>query len=98
LDDLHTIEHTLLEVVKVLKVHLLHSYFHKFAPQGVSGCIIIEESHISVHTWPELGYAAIDVFTCGLVDPSSVVEFLKKELCAKRVSSKLLVRGPGEIK
>ena len=48
--------------------------FHRFEPQGVSGVVVIAQSHITIHTWPELGYAALDVFTCGdNVDPLSAV-------------------------
>src|SRR5690606_5957833 len=53
--------------------------FHKFSPQGVSGVVVISESHLAIHTWPELGYAAIDVFTCGdTVDPWEACNYLIK--------------------
>jgi S-adenosylmethionine decarboxylase proenzyme len=53
---------------------ILGDSFHRFSPQGVSGVVVIAESHLSVHTWPEYGYAAVDVFTCGTtVDPAAEV-------------------------
>lgn len=54
--------------------------FHKFSPQGVSGVVVISESHVAVHTWPEYGYAAVDVFTCGAkVDPWNIMNAIVKE-------------------
>jgi S-adenosylmethionine decarboxylase len=65
LDDVSLIESRMIQAVKQSGATYLNHYFHKFAPQGVSGVIVIAESHISIHTWPEVGYAALDVFTCG---------------------------------
>lgn len=57
---------------------VLKSYFHKFLPHGVSGIVLITESHFSIHTWPEHEYAAVDIFTCGTgVDPSIAIERIK---------------------
>lgn len=74
--ELHDIDFNILDNKEEIESHLLTSiegsgatyvnhFFHQFSPQGVSGAIIIAESHISIHTWPEHGYAALDVFTCG---------------------------------
>ena len=65
LDDQEQIGAFVLEAARVARATILSSQFHKFAPQGVSGVVVIAESHIAIHTWPELGYAALDVFTCG---------------------------------
>lgn len=65
LDDIEKVEAVLLATAEKIKAQILKSHFHKFAPQGVSGMILIAESHLSIHTWPEHGYAAIDIFTCG---------------------------------
>ena len=65
LDNIKIVEMAMLETAEKIKAHVLRSDFHKFAPQGVSGILLIAESHLSIHTWPERGYAAIDVFTCG---------------------------------
>lgn len=68
--------------------------FHRFSPQGVSGVVIISESHLSVHTWPELGYAAVDVFTCGQkVDPWDACKYLEKILEADNVKGMEVARG-----
>ena len=65
-----------------------------FSPFGVSGVVIIAESHLSVHTWPELGYAAVDLFTCGnKCDPKVAYEFLKKKFNSKNASFTQLNRG-----
>lgn len=65
LDDAEWISATMLQAARAANTTILGSSFHKFSPQGVSGVIVIAESHLSIHTWPELGYAAVDVFTCG---------------------------------
>jgi S-adenosylmethionine decarboxylase len=65
LDDIDFVSRELLRAVAESGAALIQPVFHKFAPQGVSGVAIIAESHFSIHTWPEHGYAAIDVFTCG---------------------------------
>ncbi|WP_213974543.1 adenosylmethionine decarboxylase [Tepidanaerobacter acetatoxydans] len=68
--------------------------FHKFSPQGVSGVVIISESHLTIHTWPELGYAAVDVFTCGdRVNPWDACNYISKGLCAKHMDATEVKRG-----
>ena len=73
---------------------LLHPYFHQFSPQGVSGIAVIAESHFSIHTWPEYGYAAIDIFTCGDdIDSDMAVSYLKEKFKAKSIQVMELKRG-----
>ncbi len=68
--------------------------FHMFSPYGVSGVVIIAESHLAIHTWPEYGYAAVDLFTCGVsCDPMVAYEYLKKEFNAQTASCSELKRG-----
>lgn len=68
--------------------------FHKFSPQGVSGVVIISESHLTIHTWPELGYAAVDVFTCGdRINPWDACNYLTEFLNAKNMSASEVKRG-----
>lgn len=68
--------------------------FHKFSPQGVSGVVVISESHLAIHTWPELGYAAVDVFTCGeRVDPWDACRYLVDKLQATDVDATEVKRG-----
>ena len=72
-------------------------YFRRLStssPQGVTGFVMIAESHLAIHTWPEYGYAALDVFTCGSnVDPWMASQYLEKRLRAKSVRTKEVFRG-----
>ena len=73
---------------------VLGESFHPFQPQGVSGVVVIAESHLSIHTWPEYGYAAVDIFTCGTsVQPEKAVEVLIEKLGAKDHSLTEIQRG-----
>lgn len=73
---------------------IVQKCFHMFNPYGVSGVVIISESHLAIHTWPELGYAAVDLFTCGTkCDPKVAYEFLKKMFNSKKASFTELKRG-----
>ncbi|BAI80441.1 adenosylmethionine decarboxylase [Deferribacter desulfuricans SSM1] len=73
---------------------IINSTFHTFSPYGVSGVVVIAESHLTIHTWPEYGYAAVDLFTCGdTVDPWIAFEHLKKILKATHTSTIEMKRG-----
>ncbi|WP_343759952.1 adenosylmethionine decarboxylase [Clostridium oceanicum] len=73
---------------------IVQSCFHTFNPWGVSGAVIIQESHLTIHTWPEYGYASVDLFTCGdSVDPWIAFEYLEKNLKAERSESTEVARG-----
>ena len=73
---------------------IVQKCFHMFSPYGVSGVVIISESHLAIHTWPELGYAAVDLFTCGSkCDPKVAYEFLKKKFNSKKAFYTQLKRG-----
>ncbi len=65
LDDLDHVRSVLYGAAKGVGAHVIGESFHQFSPQGVTGILSIAESHISIHTWPEYGYAAADIFTCG---------------------------------
>lgn len=79
LDDLAYIERTLLEAVEIAGATLLHIHLHHFTPNGgVSGVAVLAESHISIHTWPERDYAALDVFMCGDAEPLKTVPVLER--------------------
>ncbi len=68
--------------------------FHQFSPQGVSGVVVISESHLAIHTWPEFGYAAVDIFTCGqTVDPWVSCDYLKQKLSAQNMTAREIKRG-----
>src|SRR5690625_8008884 len=65
LNDVKFIETALLEAAVAARATIISHSFHKFSPHGVSGIVVIAESHIAIHTWPEYRYAAVDIFTCG---------------------------------
>ena len=65
LDDLNHIRMAMIRAAQEANAHIVGESFHHFSPQGVTGILAIAESHISIHTWPEYGYAAADIFTCG---------------------------------
>ena len=76
INDVLRIEELLLEAVKISGATTLNSTFHKFSPHGVSGVVVISESHFSIHTWPEYGYGAMDFYTCGShVDPEKGLNY-----------------------
>jgi S-adenosylmethionine decarboxylase len=93
LDDLDHIEATLRRCVQAARATLLHIHLHHFQPNGVSGVAVLAESHISIHTWPEAGYAALDVFMCGSADPDQCIPVLREAFSAKRLAVSELLRG-----
>lgn len=96
------IESTLLEAARASGATVISHNFHKFSPHGVSGVVVIAESHIAIHSWPEYNYAAVDIFTCGdTIDPWVIQEHLKEAFESKNTSSMEMKRGmfrvpPGE--
>jgi S-adenosylmethionine decarboxylase len=93
LDDIDLIESTLRRCVDAAGATLLHIHLHHFQPSGVSGVAVLAESHISIHTWPEAGYAALDVFMCGQADPDACIPVLRDAFQAKRVDVDEILRG-----
>ena len=94
LDDVHRIEAALRAAAKAAGATVIDARFHKFAPQGVSGVVLIAESHLSVHTWPEHAYAAVDLFTCGVtLDAEPAVALLQAALGATTVSRQAIPRS-----
>ena len=94
LDDLKHIERTLKHCVEVAGATLLHIHLHHFTPNGgVSGVAVLSESHISIHSWPEADYAALDVFMCGEAKPHLAVPVLKEAFGARDVVVKEHLRG-----
>jgi S-adenosylmethionine decarboxylase len=94
LDDKEHIEATLRRCVEVSGATLLHIHLHQFQPNGVSGVAVLAESHISIHTWPDTGYAALDVFMCGSADPDLCIPVLKEAFFVTRVGVREILRGP----
>ena len=72
---------------------VLHGYFHQFNPAGVTGFLLLAESHISIHTWVEEGFAAFDIFTCGAMDTDKVLEVIREGLRPRHASVRRIVRG-----
>lgn len=97
LDNEARIQDAFREIVDVCGATLLHIHTHKFSPQGVSGVAVLAESHISVHTWPEIGYGAFDVFMCGDAQPWLAVDVLKRAFETDDVRMKELLRGEGLV-
>jgi S-adenosylmethionine decarboxylase len=94
INDARIVEEKLIEAVRISGANMVQSVIHEFNPHGVSGVIVIEESHFSVHTWPEYGYCALDIFTCGdEIDYYSALQYLKEEFQAKNLSVTEMKRG-----
>jgi S-adenosylmethionine decarboxylase len=86
LNDKDRIEQAMRDAVDAAGATLLHIHLHTFTPNGgISGVAVLAESHISVHTWPERGYAAFDVFMCGSAEPRKAVTVLEQAFSPKRV-------------
>jgi S-adenosylmethionine decarboxylase proenzyme len=73
--------------------HVLHAYAHQFTPSGMSGMILIAESHVSIHTWPEEGYLAMDILSCGHVDPQALLAHFTRGLSLTRRRLAIHQRG-----
>ena len=87
LSDIDIVQRSLVGAAEAAGATVLHSYFHPFGPElGVSGVVVLAESHISIHTWPEKAYAAIDVFMCGDCDPYETIPVLEAAFRPERVS------------
>lgn len=98
LNDFRGIERIMVNAALEAGAEVREVAFHKFAPQGVSGVVIISESHLTIHSFPEHGYASIDVYTCGdRIDPNVACDFITSSLGADRVESIELPRGMGPI-
>ncbi|MBO6037887.1 MAG: adenosylmethionine decarboxylase [Acetobacter sp.] len=94
LDDPVRIDKTLRKAALAAGATILHSHFHHFTPNGgVSGVVVLAESHISIHTWPERHFAAVDVFMCGVCDPHMVIPVMQHLFQAKRLDISTERRG-----
>jgi S-adenosylmethionine decarboxylase len=99
LDDVKKVKEMMVSAAKEAKATVIGAHFHRFSPHGISGVVVIAESHLSIHTWPEYGYAAVDVFTCGdVLQPFVAGIFLAKAFESKSYSIKSHKRGvfPGD--
>lgn len=93
------IKKILLSAAKVMGAGVVTSVFHSFNPVGISGVVVIKESHLTIHTWPEHGFASIDFFTCGeSIDMKKGVALIEKRLKSKRRRLYILKRLPPGLK
>ncbi|MEB3022993.1 MULTISPECIES: adenosylmethionine decarboxylase [Mycolicibacter] len=98
LDKAELVESVLRECAETAGATVLHSYTHSFAPSGgVSAVVVLAESHVSIHSWPELRYAAIDIYMCGSVDPHAGIASLKRAFQPDKISVTEIRRGQGEL-
>ena len=96
LSDLARIKGVLDDAARAAGAHVLGGHFHPFGPGlGVTGVLLLAESHISIHTWPEHGYAAVDVFMCGKAEAMTAARLIGERLCAGRVEERECARGMG---
>ncbi len=93
LDDVVFIEETLIEAAKAAGATLLHTHCHHFSGGGVSGVAVLAESHISIHTWPEHGFAALDVFMCGCCNPKDTIPVLQRAFEPEQIDVQEILRG-----
>ncbi len=94
ISNLKEVQNILINAAKVAEATIIEVAFHEFNPFGISGMVVIAESHLSIHTWPEYGYAAVDIFTCGSVlKPDKAVAYLIKEFQCKNPSVVEVKRG-----
>jgi S-adenosylmethionine decarboxylase len=94
MNSLGTVKRAMLEAAKASNSTVVKSVFHKFNPQGISGVVVVAESHLAIHTWPEYGYAAVDIFTCGdHTKPKRGLKVLAKLLGARKIKYKRIKRG-----
>ena len=88
------VKEIMLAAAKEAKATIINASFHEFNPFGVSGVVVIAESHLTIHTWPEYCYAAVDIFTCGdILKPEVAVDYLVKKLESKNPSVIEMKRG-----
>jgi len=94
LNNLEALKAAMLTAADEAGATVMGESFHRFSPHGISGVVVIAESHLCIHTWPEYGYAAADIFTCGTtVQPEKAAEVLVEKLGARKHSLQEIPRG-----
>lgn len=98
LSCLETVERCMKDAVEAAGASLLHIHLHHFSPSGgISGVAVLAESHISIHSWPEYGFAALDVFMCGGAEPMKTIDIIKAALRPRELRVEELRRGKGAL-
>ncbi len=96
LNDVAALETVMIEAAHRAGTTVLNTTFHRFSPCGVSGVVVIQESHLTIHTWPEQGFVAVDLFTCGTqTKPGRALAYLKRALQSTRSDVQRIERGQG---
>lgn len=94
LDDVEKIAACMAEAARRCGATIVSQCFHRYSPQGVSGVVVIAESHLAIHTWPEHGYAAVDLFTCGeSLKPDACFSYLHDALGSRHHTTNTIHRG-----
>ena len=94
INNLEAVKSSLIEAAKRAQATIVDVVFHEFNPFGVSGVVVIAESHLSIHTWPEYRYAAVDIFSCGdILQPEIAAHYLVEQFGAERTSVVEMQRG-----
>ena len=93
MNDVIAIERDMVEAAVKAEMTVINSTFHHFSPYGVSGVVVVQESHLAIHTWPEYGYAAVDIFTCGDTNTWAAFDYLQEKFEAKNYSAIEMRRG-----
>mgnify|MGYP001216434570 CR=1 FL=1 len=93
LDDMEFVEETLIRAATKAGAHIVGKQFHRFSPHGVTGILSLQESHLSIHTWPEHKFAAADFFSCGHIKTENAYEILSKSLVATKRKITRINRG-----
>jgi S-adenosylmethionine decarboxylase proenzyme len=98
MDSVEWVREQMLEAARVAQATIVTDSFHRFEPHGISGVVVISESHIAIHTWPERRYAAIDVFTCNSrLHVDRAAEFLARVFQARDAQVSNFTRGDGSL-
>lgn len=98
LDNVEVVKQAMTEAAKIANATIVETIIHQFSPYGVSGVVVIAESHISIHTWPEHEYVAIDIFTCGAtLETQKAIDFLNQVFQAQQIIVKEIKRGDRSI-
>ena len=98
IDDVDYVEKSMIKAADKAGATIINSTFHHFSPYGVSGVVVIQESHLAIHAWPEYQYAAVDIFTCGTeVNPWIAYDYLKKAFEAGHGSAMEINRGQTDL-
>ncbi|WP_025028186.1 adenosylmethionine decarboxylase [Caldalkalibacillus mannanilyticus] len=98
LNSAEKLQHHMIEAAEACGATVLSVQAKQFDPQGATVLVLLSESHLSIHTYPEKGFAALDCYTCGeTVDPEVAIDFMVKVLQPKKAYARKIIRGVGEL-